>query len=146
MPGGEDEPAFAGRMVADVDELARGREGRLLKQQVEPMRDALAGDGVTRAGRGGDRGGVEVGHGGEQLARVGEVGRRALALPADAARKREARVGGNGGRLMLDLGDWVGREKSGVVEEVEAVLVAGCLLMLKRETDRQKDNQLAAIT
>ncbi|ETS74714.1 hypothetical protein PFICI_13198 [Pestalotiopsis fici W106-1] len=55
-------------------------------------------------------------------------------------------VGGNGGRLMLDLGDWVGREKSGVVEEVEAVLVAGCLLMLKRETDRQKDNQLAAIT
>lgn len=55
-------------------------------------------------------------------------------------------VGGNGGRLMLDLGDWVGREKSGVVDEVEALLVAGCLLMLKRETDREKDNQLAAIT
>ncbi|KAI1847072.1 hypothetical protein JX266_006947 [Neoarthrinium moseri] len=55
-------------------------------------------------------------------------------------------VGGNGGRLMLDLGDWACLEKSGAVEKVEALLVAGCLLMLKRETDREKDNQLAVLT
>lgn len=54
--------------------------------------------------------------------------------------------GGNGGRLMIDLGDWSVQEKSSVAEEVESLILASCLLMLKRETDAQKNNQMAVLT
>ncbi|ATY64307.1 hypothetical protein A9K55_004354 [Cordyceps militaris] len=52
--------------------------------------------------------------------------------------------GGNGGRLMMDLHEWEEADK-GSVAEVEAFVVAGCLLMLKREADRFIDNTIAAV-
>jgi hypothetical protein len=54
--------------------------------------------------------------------------------------------GGNGGRLLIDLSEWAGQEKSAKVQEVEAFVVASLLLMLKRETDRMKDNQIVVIS
>lgn len=55
-------------------------------------------------------------------------------------------TGGNGGRLMIDLSEWAGQEKNGIVEEIEPLIVAGCMLMLKRETDREKNNQIVVVT
>jgi hypothetical protein len=63
-------------------------------------------------------------------------------------------AGGNGGRLMIDLSPWMngggssGGEKKGAhaVEEIEAFVVCGALCMLKRETDRAKNNQMAVLT
>jgi len=52
--------------------------------------------------------------------------------------------GGNGGRLMMDLGVW-DDDKSASTSNVEAFIVASCILMLKREADRFIDNHLAAV-
>ena len=52
--------------------------------------------------------------------------------------------GGNGGRLEMDLRLWDG-EKSTSVYDVEAFIVASCILMLKREADRFIDNNVAAV-
>jgi hypothetical protein len=53
-------------------------------------------------------------------------------------------MGGNGGRLMIDLRMWQG-EKSTTASEVEAFVVASAILMLKREADRFIDNNIAAV-
>lgn len=52
--------------------------------------------------------------------------------------------GGNGGRLMMDLRLWDDDKRVGV-EDVEAFVVASCMLMLKREADRFIDNHLAMV-
>ncbi|KAF9879538.1 hypothetical protein CkaCkLH20_03081 [Colletotrichum karsti] len=53
-------------------------------------------------------------------------------------------MGGNGGRLIMDLGMWTDDKKT-AVKDAEAFIVASCLLMLKREADRFKDNTIAAV-
>lgn len=53
--------------------------------------------------------------------------------------------GGNGGRLMLDLSSWAS-EKEGTSKNAEAFIVASCILMLKREADRFKQNAIAAVS
>jgi hypothetical protein len=41
---------------------------------------------------------------------------------------------GNGGRLVMGLGRWTG--SSATLEQVEVLIVASCLVMLKKEVDR----------
>lgn len=53
-------------------------------------------------------------------------------------------MGGNGGRLMMDLSMWTD-EKKASAKDVEAFVVAGCICMLKREADRFRNNQTAAV-
>lgn len=53
-------------------------------------------------------------------------------------------MGGNGGRLMMDLSLWSDSKKASA-KDVEAFLVAGCICMLKREADRFRDNTIAAV-
>ncbi|KAL2209870.1 hypothetical protein CC79DRAFT_1365286 [Sarocladium strictum] len=53
-------------------------------------------------------------------------------------------MGGNGGRLMVDLSMWQ-VEKGTVAQDVEAFVVASAILMLKREADRFIDNNIAAV-
>lgn len=53
--------------------------------------------------------------------------------------------GGNGGRLMMDLSSWDGA-KEGVAKNAEAFIVASCILMLKREADRFKQNAIATVS
>lgn len=53
--------------------------------------------------------------------------------------------GGNGGRLMMDLNMWAD-EKKAMSKDVEAFVVASCICMLKREGDRFRDNNIAAVT
>ena len=50
--------------------------------------------------------------------------------------------GGNGGRLMMDLRGWE-EKRTG---DVEAFVVASCVLMLKREADRFINNNIAAVS
>lgn len=52
--------------------------------------------------------------------------------------------GGNGGRLELDLSMW--HDEDDAVPGIEAFAVASCILMLKREADRFRDNNIAALT
>ncbi|OAA61418.1 hypothetical protein ISF_05497 [Cordyceps fumosorosea ARSEF 2679] len=52
--------------------------------------------------------------------------------------------GGNGGRLMVDLHGWENDDKAGAAD-MEAFVVASCILMLKREADRFIDNNIAAV-
>lgn len=54
------------------------------------------------------------------------------------------RVAGNGGRLMIDSRALAG-EKDGNMEQVEAFVVASCILMMKREVDRERDNQISVV-
>lgn len=53
--------------------------------------------------------------------------------------------GGNGGRLMIDLHAWENGDKAATAG-VEALVVASCILMLKREADRFIDNNIALVT
>ncbi|KAH8658363.1 hypothetical protein BX600DRAFT_469023 [Xylariales sp. PMI_506] len=53
-------------------------------------------------------------------------------------------MGGNGGRLMIDLNLWAG-EKQASAKDVEAFVVASCICMLKREADRFRGNQIAIV-
>lgn len=54
---------------------------------------------------------------------------------------------GNGGRLMIDSRMWSSNVKGDVVgDKVEPFVVAGCICMLKREVDRERDNTIAAVT
>lgn len=50
---------------------------------------------------------------------------------------------GNGGRLMMDLRDWV--DSKGEVEQMEVLAVATCLVMLKKEVDRRKTQQAIVV-
>jgi hypothetical protein len=52
--------------------------------------------------------------------------------------------GGNGGRLFIDLRMW-SDDKHTSPQEIEAFVVASCLLMLKREADRFIDNHLGLV-
>jgi len=52
--------------------------------------------------------------------------------------------GGNGGRLMMDLRMWDDDENASA-HDVEAFVVASCILMLKREADRFIDNHIALV-
>jgi hypothetical protein len=52
--------------------------------------------------------------------------------------------GGNGGRLMMDLRLW-DDDRNTKAEDVEAFVVASCILMMKREADRFIDNHVAAV-
>lgn len=53
-------------------------------------------------------------------------------------------MGGNGGRLMMDLSLWT-EDKKATAKDVEAFVVASCICMLKREADRFRDNTIAAV-
>ena len=53
-------------------------------------------------------------------------------------------MGGNGGRLILDLSMWADDKKAST-KDVEAFVVASCICMLKREADRFRDNMIAAV-
>ncbi|EPS45842.1 hypothetical protein H072_298 [Dactylellina haptotyla CBS 200.50] len=53
-------------------------------------------------------------------------------------------MGGNGGRLMMDLSMWRD-EKRPNSKDIEAFVVSSCILMLKREADRFRDNTIAAV-
>ncbi len=52
---------------------------------------------------------------------------------------------GNGGRLVLDLGMWEDEDQKGEREMVQVLAVATCLVMLKREVDRRRAQQMAII-
>ncbi|TFB05364.1 hypothetical protein CCMA1212_002815 [Trichoderma ghanense] len=54
-------------------------------------------------------------------------------------RGTKATTAGNGGRLMVDLREWEGTKGEG--EEVEVLVVASCLVMLKKEVDRRRMHQ-----
>jgi hypothetical protein len=53
-------------------------------------------------------------------------------------------MGGNGGRLMMDLSMWTDNKKASA-KDVEAFVVASCICMLKREADRFRDNQVSTV-
>lgn len=80
----------------------------------------------------------------------GKRGKRGI-LVAQLVRNDEFRtpgtsryMGGNGGRLMMDLSMWADEKKANA-KDVEAFVVASCICMLKREADRFRDNQIAAV-
>ncbi|VUC35031.1 unnamed protein product [Clonostachys rosea] len=82
--------------------------------------------------------------------RDGKAGKRGVRI-AQLVRNDEfrtqgtcRRAGGNGGRLMMDLSMWKDDRKTNA-KDVEAFVVASCLCMLKREADRFRNNQNAAI-
>ncbi|KAK4156666.1 hypothetical protein C8A00DRAFT_40881 [Chaetomidium leptoderma] len=50
---------------------------------------------------------------------------------------------GNGGRLVMDLGMWGGADFKEDGEMAVVMVVATCLLMLKREIDRRRTQQIA---
>lgn len=53
------------------------------------------------------------------------------------------RTAGNGGRLMIDLREWA--DEKGAKEQMEALTVASCLVMLKKEVDRRRLCQAMAL-
>ncbi|KAK5997011.1 hypothetical protein PT974_02360 [Cladobotryum mycophilum] len=50
---------------------------------------------------------------------------------------------GNGGRLVMDLREWLGTK--GEAEQMEVLAVASCLAMLKKEIDRRRMHQAIVI-
>ncbi|UQC86289.1 uncharacterized protein CLUP02_11789 [Colletotrichum lupini] len=80
----------------------------------------------------------------------GKVGKHGVPV-AQLVRNKELRtqgtsrwMGGNGGRLIMNLGMWADDKKT-MTKDAEAFVVASCILMLKREADRFKDNTVAAV-
>jgi hypothetical protein len=80
----------------------------------------------------------------------GKPGKRGVRV-AQLVRSNEHRtpgttrcMGGNGGTLMMDLSMWA-EDKKADAKDVEAFVVASCICMLKREADRFRDNQIAAV-
>ncbi|KAL2138817.1 hypothetical protein VTI28DRAFT_6200 [Corynascus sepedonium] len=58
-----------------------------------------------------------------------------------------ASTAGNGGRLLLDLGIWEGEDGGkGDREMAVAMVVTTCLIMLKREIDRRRAQQIAIMS
>lgn len=68
--------------------------------------------------------------------RVGQFVRGGGGLRTEGTKRSTA---GNGGRLMLDLNQWV--DGKGEVEQVELLAVASCVSMLKKEVDRRRFQQ-----
>lgn len=69
---------------------------------------------------------------------------------AKLVRNAEYRTGGsdrttagNGGRLLMDLREWEDRKSD--VDQMEVLVVASCLMMLKKEVDRRRVHQTIAI-
>ncbi|PTD11939.1 hypothetical protein FCULG_00002925 [Fusarium culmorum] len=59
-------------------------------------------------------------------------------------RSEDARsTAGNGGRLMLDLQEWVDKKEE--CAEMEILAVASCICMLKKEVDRRRVHQTMAM-
>jgi hypothetical protein len=52
---------------------------------------------------------------------------------------------GNGGRLQMDARLWENENKA-APRDMQAFVVASCICMLKKEIDRQRDNQVALVT
>lgn len=50
---------------------------------------------------------------------------------------------GNGGRLMMDLREWA--DSKGEAEQMEVLVIATCLTMLKKEVDRRRAAQFSAM-
>lgn len=80
----------------------------------------------------------------------GKVGKRGVRV-AQLVRNDEFRtpgtkkhMGGNGGRLMLNMSTWTDEKKTST-RDVEAFIVASCICMLKREADRFKDNEISIL-
>lgn len=46
---------------------------------------------------------------------------------------------GNGGRLMMDTSEW--SDRKGESQQIEAFIIASCIVMLKREMDRRRVHQ-----
>ncbi|KAF9770819.1 hypothetical protein IL306_011577 [Fusarium sp. DS 682] len=80
--------------------------------------------------------------GGKQEERRRKVGQfvRSENLRTQGSRKSSA---GNGGRLMLDLRQWMDRKDEAV--EMEILVVASCVSMLKKEVDRRRMHQTMVI-
>ncbi|KAF5678921.1 hypothetical protein FHETE_1030 [Fusarium heterosporum] len=80
--------------------------------------------------------------GGKQEKRRRRIGQfvRGSGIRTPGSKKSTA---GNGGRLMLDLREWIDRKNEAT--EVEIFAVASCVLMMKKEVDRRRMHQAAAI-
>ncbi|KAF4340480.1 hypothetical protein FBEOM_5607 [Fusarium beomiforme] len=80
--------------------------------------------------------------GGKQEERRHKVAQfvRSDGLRTQGSRKSSA---GNGGRLMLDLRQWIDRKDEAV--EMEILVVASCLSMMKKEVDRRRMHQAMVI-
>lgn len=84
--------------------------------------------------------------GGSERVRVAQLVRNAEFRTAGTTKYG----GGNGGRLMIDLSSWIGGSDGGkgahLAEDIEAFVVCSALCMLKRETDRAKNNQVVVFS
>ncbi|GKT98211.1 hypothetical protein FLAG1_00934 [Fusarium langsethiae] len=80
--------------------------------------------------------------GGKQEERRRKVGQfvRSSGLRTPGSKRRTA---GNGGRLMLDLHEWMDKKEEKF--EMEILAVASCVSMLKKEVDRRRMHQAMAI-
>ncbi|KAM0353657.1 hypothetical protein ACHAPU_001670 [Fusarium lateritium] len=81
--------------------------------------------------------------GGKQEERRRKIGQfvRSSGLRTPGSKKSSA---GNGGRLMLDLREWMDRKNEAI--EMEIFAVASCISMMKKEVDRRRMHQAAAIS
>ncbi|KAH7180871.1 hypothetical protein DER46DRAFT_19669 [Fusarium sp. MPI-SDFR-AT-0072] len=80
--------------------------------------------------------------GGRQEERRRKVGQfvRSDRLRTQGSRRSSA---GNGGRLMLDLREWLDRKNEAI--EMEILAVVSCVSMMKKEVDRRRMHQTMAI-
>ncbi|CZR34354.1 uncharacterized protein FPRO_01332 [Fusarium proliferatum ET1] len=80
--------------------------------------------------------------GGKQEERRRKVGQfvRSDGLRTQGSRRSSA---GNGGRLMLDLREWLDRKNE--ASEMEILAVVSCVSMMKKEVDRRRMHQTMAI-
>ncbi|KAF4432095.1 hypothetical protein FACUT_8485 [Fusarium acutatum] len=80
--------------------------------------------------------------GGKQEERRRKVGQfvRSDGLRTQGSKRSSA---GNGGRLMLDLREWLDRKNEAI--EMEILAVVSCLSMMKKEVDRRRMHQTMAI-
>ncbi|EWY93302.1 hypothetical protein FOYG_06565 [Fusarium oxysporum NRRL 32931] len=80
--------------------------------------------------------------GGRQEERRRKVGQfvRSDGLRTQGSRRSSA---GNGGRLMLDLREWLDRKNEAI--EMEILAVVSCVSMMKKEVDRRRMHQTMAI-
>ncbi|KAM0214287.1 hypothetical protein ACHAQD_008920 [Fusarium lateritium] len=81
--------------------------------------------------------------GGKQEERRRKIGQfvRSSGLRTQGSKRSAA---GNGGRLMLDLREWTDRKNE--VVEMEVLAVASCVSMMKKEVDRRRMYQIAAMS
>lgn len=72
----------------------------------------------------------------ERYRRVAQLVRNKAFRTAGSGRS----TAGNGGRLMMDLSEW-DVDRKGEREQMEALILAGCICMLKKEMDRRRLHQ-----